>query len=243
METLPKSTQTNCQTSTSLSVASPAKATALPAKGGDFRINAGNSSLTSSKLFPPSALSSLSSKMSKHSLAMQEGELSPQSYIIWQKWGSMWNGAYVTAHILAFPKSENVLSSLDFLEQSPDNRYFRPTPLSKHVLMKLGLLATANPVTQVKLKTTSNTIIANYRGLGNFNQPAILTDDKNIRRLTPLECERLQGFPDNWTKLGASGKTISDSQRYHQCGNAVCPNVVEYVFKQIFNSNFLFDDF
>lgn len=51
-----------------------------------------------------------------------------------------------------------------------------------------------------------------------------------IRRLTPIECERLQGFPDNWTKYGLTkeGKQIeiSDTQRYKCCGNAVTTNVI-----------------
>ena len=46
-----------------------------------------------------------------------------------------------------------------------------------------------------------------------------------IRRLTPVECERLQGFPDNWTE------GVSDSQRYTQCGNAVTVDVVEDIAK------------
>jgi DNA (cytosine-5)-methyltransferase 1 len=53
-----------------------------------------------------------------------------------------------------------------------------------------------------------------------------------IRRLTPIECERLQGFPDDWTKEGTDGK-ISDSQRYKMCGNAVTVDVVEAVAKRI----------
>ena len=53
-----------------------------------------------------------------------------------------------------------------------------------------------------------------------------------IRRLTPIECERLQGFPDNWTQYGESG-LISDTQRYKMCGNAVTVNVVEAVAKNI----------
>jgi len=53
-----------------------------------------------------------------------------------------------------------------------------------------------------------------------------------IRRLTPIECERLQGFPDNWTEFGESGK-ISDTQRYKMCGNAVTVDVVEAVAKNI----------
>ncbi len=52
-------------------------------------------------------------------------------------------------------------------------------------------------------------------------------DGKRIRRLTPLECERLQGFPDNWTE------GISDTQRYKCIGNAVSVPVVEYILKQM----------
>lgn len=48
-------------------------------------------------------------------------------------------------------------------------------------------------------------------------------DGCNIRRLTPLECERLQGFPDNWTN------GISDSQRYKCLGNAVTVNVIRAI--------------
>jgi DNA (cytosine-5)-methyltransferase 1 len=58
-----------------------------------------------------------------------------------------------------------------------------------------------------------------------------IVSDK-IRRLTPLECERLQGFPDNWTKYGTKG-LISDTQRYKMCGNAVTVDVVESVAKRI----------
>ena len=47
-----------------------------------------------------------------------------------------------------------------------------------------------------------------------------------IRRLTPIECERLQGFPDNWTE------GVSDTQRYKQCGNAVTVNVIEAIINK-----------
>ena len=57
-------------------------------------------------------------------------------------------------------------------------------------------------------------------------------DDVRIRRLTPIECERLQGFPDNWTAEGIDGP-ISDTQRYKMCGNAVTVNVVQAVFEKI----------
>jgi DNA (cytosine-5)-methyltransferase 1 len=48
-------------------------------------------------------------------------------------------------------------------------------------------------------------------------------NSQGVRRLTPLECERLQGFPDNWTAGQA------DSHRYRQMGNAVTVNVARYV--------------
>ena len=41
-----------------------------------------------------------------------------------------------------------------------------------------------------------------------------------VRRLTPIECERLQGFPDGWTRLGHDGKEISDTRRYQMLGNS-----------------------
>ena len=47
-----------------------------------------------------------------------------------------------------------------------------------------------------------------------------------IRRLTPIECERLQGFPTNWT-IG------SDTQRYKQCGNAVTVNVIRDITERL----------
>jgi len=56
-----------------------------------------------------------------------------------------------------------------------------------------------------------------------------LKDGTRIRRLTPLECERLQGFPDNWTKYDSEGNIVSDTQRYKMCGNAVTVPVVEYI--------------
>lgn len=48
--------------------------------------------------------------------------------------------------------------------------------------------------------------------------------DPLIRKLTPLECERLQGFPDGWTEYGADGRKMSDSARYKALGNAVTVN-------------------
>ena len=50
---------------------------------------------------------------------------------------------------------------------------------------------------------------------------------RRIRRLTPLECERLQGFPDGWTE------GVSDTQRYKLLGNAVTTNVIDFLGKRL----------
>jgi site-specific DNA-cytosine methylase len=55
------------------------------------------------------------------------------------------------------------------------------------------------------------------------------SNDSRIRRLTPTECARLQGFPDDWHKVDG----ISDTQAYKCYGNAVTVNVVEYLIEKI----------
>lgn len=75
------------------------------------------------------------------------------------------------------------------------------------------------------------------KGFGEENDPMFTLDsgagsnavanEAVVRRLTPVECERLQGFPDNWTA------TVSDSQRYKQMGNAVTVNVIQWIGNQI----------
>jgi len=54
-----------------------------------------------------------------------------------------------------------------------------------------------------------------------------LAEPSTVRRLTPVECERLQGFPDDWT----SGQ--ADSNRYKQMGNAVAVPVVEWIISRM----------
>jgi DNA (cytosine-5)-methyltransferase 1 len=51
----------------------------------------------------------------------------------------------------------------------------------------------------------------------------------SVRRLTPLECERLQGYPDGWTDIEGA----SDSGRYKALGNSVAIPCVEFVLEGI----------
>lgn len=57
-----------------------------------------------------------------------------------------------------------------------------------------------------------------------------------VRRLMPVECERLQGFPDNWTRIPYRGKTAEqcpDSPRYKAIGNSWAVPVVRWIGERI----------
>ena len=60
--------------------------------------------------------------------------------------------------------------------------------------------------------------------------------DHSIRRLTPVECERLQAFPDNWTAKGiidGEEVEISDTQRYKTLGNSVTTSVIQAIMTKL----------
>lgn len=78
------------------------------------------------------------------------------------------------------------------------------------------------------VKGISTTIASQAGGVG--AKTGLYIVNKKIRRLTPLECQRLQGFPDDFY----DGIEMSDTQKYKQMGNAVTVNVVEYIVKKMF---------
>jgi len=81
----------------------------------------------------------------------------------------------------------------------------------------------------------SRTILRGYKNsssTGSF----IKTKSNKIRYLTEIECERLQGFPDNWTQYGNYDgviKPIAKTQRYKLIGNAVTVDIVELIAKRL----------
>jgi DNA (cytosine-5)-methyltransferase 1 len=58
-----------------------------------------------------------------------------------------------------------------------------------------------------------------------------------IRRLMPIECERLMGLPDNWTQYymleNGNVREVSDTQRYRMCGNGIVPQVVMTILERL----------
>jgi len=83
-----------------------------------------------------------------------------------------------------------------------------------------------NRVDDVRLQGAVINTLQARMGTGGNNMPMV-AKETNVRRLTPIECERLQGFPDDWT----AGQ--SDSTRYKQMGNAVAVPVVEWIVQNI----------
>ena len=92
-------------------------------------------------------------------------------------------------------------------------------------LKQIGTIGEDSEATRVYDTTCARTI-KNGGGMG--AKTGLYKVKSKIRRLTPIECERLQGFPDNWT----DGQ--SDTQRYKQCGNAVSVCVTKAIFKEIY---------
>jgi DNA (cytosine-5)-methyltransferase 1 len=59
------------------------------------------------------------------------------------------------------------------------------------------------------------------------DQQGVYTKDLKVRRLLPIECERLQGYPDNWTL------DVSDTQRYRQMGNSISTVIPEFIARNL----------
>lgn len=60
-----------------------------------------------------------------------------------------------------------------------------------------------------------------------------IADGYTVRRLTPLECERLQGFPDDWTMIDWNGKPAPDGKRYKAIGNSMAVPVMRWIGERI----------
>ena len=68
---------------------------------------------------------------------------------------------------------------------------------------------------------------------GTKQSTGVLEPTMAVRRLTPLECERLMGWPDDHTRYKADGTEQADTHRYKQCGNGVASPVAEWIGKQL----------
>jgi DNA (cytosine-5)-methyltransferase 1 len=79
------------------------------------------------------------------------------------------------------------------------------------------------------LTNPSRTILTGEGGTSPSRFKHIIKTRKGYRRLTPVELERLNGFPDNWTSVGVDGEPISDVRRAFFMGNALVVGLIQRV--------------
>lgn len=100
---------------------------------------------------------------------------------------------------------------------------------------KTGLYAIGMCESDPKITNEVRTIQARYhKGYSNRKaETSGVLSNMRIRRLTPVECERLMGLPDGWT---SNNGEISDTQRYKMCGNGVVVDVVDFIYSWLTKS-------
>ena len=94
---------------------------------------------------------------------------------------------------------------------------------------------------RVKLSGHTVQALTSRMGTGGGNVPMIMENEEKsiVRRLTPLECERLQGYPDGWTDIGewtdSKGKKHkdADSPRYKALGNSIAIPCWRFILRRI----------
>jgi len=135
-------------------------------------------------------------------------------------------------------------------DDSSQNGSFRTTDLDNQVIMPMsfewqagtddiglrdpvrGLTANRHPAVQEACIPDVAYAIAAREAKGvsvRESSTNYIPEASQVRRLTPLECERLMGWPDDWTRWGADGKEISDTHRYRMIGNGVVAPVAEWI--------------
>lgn len=84
----------------------------------------------------------------------------------------------------------------------------------------------------VALDDVAPTLAHSSNHHGGHHEPKVITTTA-VRRLTPTECERLMGWPDDHTRWRANGTECADSTRYRMCGNGVASPVAQWIADMI----------
>lgn len=121
---------------------------------------------------------------------------------------------------------EKDIKFIDILESNVDNKYY----YSKKVLNRLNLenIKRAGKAGYkckgIEVDKCAPIVARHYKGMQSQHYPVIKEID-GFRKLTPIECERLQTVPDNYTDC------VSNSQRYKMLGNGWTVDVIAHIFK------------
>lgn len=128
----------------------------------------------------------------------------------------------------SFPNPIPLQSTMqDILESDVDAKYFLSERILKTILAHGGGNYSAKSEIDLSI---ARPLTATMAKMHRACQDNYITQEKGIRRLTPRECARLQGFPDSFIL------PCSDTQLYKQFGNSVTSNVAYYLGKQIYRA-------
>lgn len=151
---------------------------------------------------------------------------------------------YIVGHLRGTPRPQvfpitevNRLHPIEITKAVSDaQRIYSPKGIAKTLKGLGGGLGAKTGLYAVPLKFL-NRNQKNYQGDYSFTVDSMgtggIAQGTKIRRLTPKETMRLQGFPDDWCDLGVNGEVISDTQKYKMAGNAVTTNVVTQIIKRL----------
>lgn len=145
-------------------------------------------------------------------------------------------GEFFNTPEFEFPKKEPLkITTQDLLDKNVEEKYFLTTKIVGTILGKGTKNYIVEPTIDLPI---SKTLTATMAKMHRASQDNYVTDDKNykkhcgkdrvnIRKLTPNECRKLQGFPSDWKQV------VSDCQAYKQFGNAVTVNVSYALAKSV----------
>lgn len=138
------------------------------------------------------------------------------------------NKKFFNDALFEYPEKQELTQfTQDLLDEEVDEKYFLTKKLEKTILGYGTKGYIVKPTIDLPI---SKTLCASMHKMHRASQDNYITDNKNynkfndenkvpIRKLTPNECRKLQGFPSDWIQV------VSDTQAYKQFGNAVTVNV------------------
>lgn len=151
------------------------------------------------------------------------------------------HGEFFNGKDFSFPTTIPLkITTQDLLDKDVSEKYFLSKKILKTILGKGTKNYIVNPTIDLPI---SKTLTASMHKMHRASQDNYFTDNlnyfkycsesnnekSNIRKLTPNECRKLQGFPSDWVQVS------SDSQAYKQFGNAVSVDVIYHIAKEILN--------
>lgn len=111
-----------------------------------------------------------------------------------------------------------------------DSRVKGPIDVMTTVSTKMGAGQNNTPLVR---QVVGSLCARDYKGIGNQDLDKLQMQSHTVRRLTPLECERLQGYPDGWTNIEFHGKPAPDTRRYKAIGNGMAQPCADFVIQSI----------